>query len=77
MRTALTIICYGLALGLGLLAIGLAGYGFLQDRSVMTATETGFGAVGVLINGVRYISTGAVVGVLALACAVAGGLARA
>ena len=75
MRTALTVICYGLALGLGLIALGLAGYGFYMDRQALTSAQD-FATVGAFIGAARYIATGAVVGVVALACAVAGGRAR-
>ena len=76
MRTIIMTICYGLALGLGLLALGLAGYGFYQHRSIFVSDQ-GIAAVGIAINAALYIATGAVSGVAALALVVAGGRARA
>ena len=75
MRTAITVILYGLALVLALAAVVLAGYGYYMDRQALTGAQD-FATVGAYIGATRYISTGAVVGVLALALAVAGGRAR-
>jgi hypothetical protein len=76
MRTAIVVLCYGLSLGLGLIALALAAWGFYQDNQALTSAQ-GFATVGAFIAAARYVAAGAFVGVVALALAVAGGRARA
>lgn len=75
MRTVVTIILYGLALGLGALGVLLTGYGWWQDHSLFT-TDQGLAALGTFIAGARYVMAGLSLCVVALALAVAGGRAQ-